>query len=478
MQAIMHISFQVAFSYIAGICHNCKKYVPIIKQFFIFASGALFTRGLNLLFTPITMQLLSPSDYGMLALANSFISILTAFLGLGLRQALALEYFHLSKEKRLHLICTMISIYLFISVPIIGILIGNLQLINRYLFINQAAWSLLIISLLISFIYFPVELFYQILQYQQQAWFLTKIQSAITIIVIICNLCSLCILRMGACSILIGQLIGMSVTCIIALRLFIQKGGHRYLDVYQALYMMKHYIVLGIPFISSMLCGIILASGDRWVLAHYSTLHNVGIYSIANSLSQLLHMIMFYAMTGSYMPYMLNQFVHNTQDINQLERTNKRCMWTSMFFSFIILSCGFISFKSLLYRLLPTTYHEAIHYMWPLLLGLIFLFGTYFLNCLIQFQKKSLFLGLIVCLPATVNIMLSILLIPYLDLYGCVLATLISYVLYFFATYAYNIRLLRTIESNNIHAAQSIRNQYPKILSRLQALKAEKGLSE
>lgn len=454
----MHISFQLAFSYIAGICHDCKKYVPIIKQFFIFASGALFTRGLNLLFTPITMQLLSPSDYGILALANSFVSVLTAFLGLGLRQVLALEYFHLSKERRLHLICTMICIYLFIGVPIIGILIGNLHLINRHLFINQATFPLLIISLAISFIYFPVELFYQILQYQQQAWLLTRIQSTITIIVIISNLCSLCILHMGACSILIGQLIGMSITCIIALRLFIQKGGHRYLDVYHALHMMKHYIVMGIPFISSMLCGVILASGDRWVLAHYSTLHNVGIYSIANSLSQLLHMIMFYAMTGSYMPYMLNQFVHHTHNINQLEQANKRCMWTSMLFSIIILSCGFLSCKSILYRLIPTTYHEAIHYMWPLLLGLIFLFGTYFLNCLIQFHKKSLFLGLIVCLPATANIILSILLIPYLDLYGCILATLISYILYFLVTYAYNVRLLKLVESSSIYSTSKSSN--------------------
>ena len=441
----MRLSVQLAVSYLYHLFDELKKYAPIIKQFFTFACGALFTRGLTLLFAPITMQILSPADYGLLALANSFISILTALLGLGLRQMLPLEYFHAQQEDRFKLIGDIICMYLFISIPIMLILSFNVNMINRYLFVGQAPWLLLATSLFISFIYFFVELIYQLLQYQQQAWTLTKLQGGITTLMIVLNLFFLCIIRLGASSIFLGQAIGMCIVCLIGLRLFMQQHGIAHINLKRALGSMGSYIIMGLPFIPSMLFGVLLASGDRWVLAHLSTLHNVGIYSVANTLGQLANMIVFYAITGSYMPYMLNRFAESNNNIIRLEQENKRAMWASMLASFILLTIGFATGKSLLYWLIPVAFHESIGYMYMLLLGSIFLLGTYFLNCLIQFKKKSLFLGMVLCLPASMNVLLNMLLIPYLGLYGCVLATLISYISYFVITFAYNSSLLKKI---------------------------------
>jgi O-antigen/teichoic acid export membrane protein len=199
---------------------------------------------------------------------------------------------------------------------------------------------------------------------------------------------------------------------------------------------------MGLPFIPSMLFGLLLASGDRWVLARLSTMHNVGIYSVANTLAQLANMIIFYAITGSYMPHMLNSFAQHRDNVIELEAKNKLAMWAAMCASFVLISVGFASSKCILYFFIPKAFQESIGYMYLLLLGSIFLLGTQFLNCLIQFKKKSLFLGLILCLPASLNVILNIILIPHLELYGCVLATLISYISYFMITYLYNVQLI------------------------------------
>ena len=142
----------------------------------------------------------------------------------------------------------------------------------------------------------------------------------------------------------------------------------------------------------------------------------------------------------------LSFHLENKDHVIELEQENKRAMWASMLASFILLTIGFATGKPLLYWLMPEVFHEAIGYMYMLLLGSIFLLGTYFLNCLIQFKKKSLFLGMVLCLPASMNVLLNMLLIPYLGLYGCVLATLISYISYFVITFAYNLSLVRKIE--------------------------------
>ncbi len=442
----MRLPVQLAINHLYHLLDELKRYTPIIKQFFTFACGALFTRGLTLLFAPITMRILSPADYGLLALANSFISILTSLLGLGLRQMLPLEYFHAQQEDRFKLIGDIIVIYLFMSIPVLLLLSLNLNLINQHLFVGQAPMLLLTTSLFISFIYFFVELFYQLLQYQQQAWTLTKLQGGITIAIIIFNLFFLCIAHLGASSIFMGQAVGMCIVCSYGIRIFIKKNGTTHINIKRSLQLMGSYLIIGLPFIPSMLCGVLLASGDRWVLAHLSTLHNVGIYSIASTLGQLANMIVFYAITGSYMPYMLNRFAENKNNIIKLEQENKRAMYASMIASFLLLTIGFATGKSLLYWLIPIAFHEAIAYMYMLLLGSIFLLGTYFLNCLIQFKKKSLFLGMVLCLPAGMNLLFNMLLIPSFGLHGCVLATLISYASYFVITLMYNISLIRKMQ--------------------------------
>ena len=62
------------------IAQELKKYQTLCIQFFTYAFGMVLMRGITVLFAPITMFMLSPEDYGLLALANGFISIIAACL--------------------------------------------------------------------------------------------------------------------------------------------------------------------------------------------------------------------------------------------------------------------------------------------------------------------------------------------------------------------------------------------------------------
>ena len=91
---------------------------------------------------------------------------------------------------------------------------------------------------------------------------------------------------------------------------------------------------------------------------------------------------------------------------------------------------------------MPPTYYAAIPYILVLLLGQIFLLGSYFAATLIQFHKKSYFLAFALALPAIINLLLNLLLTPYFGIYGCTAATLISYFIYFMIMYLYNKTLI------------------------------------
>lgn len=119
-------------------------------------------------------------------------------------------------------------------------------------------------------------------------------------------------------------------------------------------------------------------------------------------------------------------------------------MYYSMIGFFVLITAGYSICKPILYYLLPIAYHEAVDYIWFILMGSVFLMGTYFANCLIQYHKKRYFLGFALLLPATLNVALNILLIPQYRIYGCVFATLTSYVSYFALTLWYNKRISTT----------------------------------
>lgn len=410
----------------------------VFKNFFVYSCGSLLLRSISIITAPITLAVVTPTQYGLLALANNFISVVVLVIGLGLRQAFALEYFHCNSQQRAQMVNDMLIIYATVAAPLLLLAIAFYHNINQLIFVGAATPSLLFICFAICMLYFFVELFYQLLQYQCKAVQLTVIQVTIALITIACNLVGLLYLRIGIMSMLIGQLIGMCIAAAIGLTLYLKKQCHTKIKLKRAHNKIWNYIKCGLPFIPSMLCSRILASGDRWVLAHYTTLHDVGLYSLADTCGQLFQMAVLVPLASSYIPHLLQTYVKNKTNIKNIEQKNIQTMWYCMAGMAALITVGYIVGKPIALLLLPTKYHPALQYVWLLLMGYIFLMGTYFTNCLMQFYKKTWFISGVYVLPATLNVLLNILLVPYFGIYGCVLATVLSYVLYFIICLWYN----------------------------------------
>lgn len=413
----------------------------MIIDFIMYASSAVLLRGISIITAPITMRLIAPSEYGLLALANSFISVLTLFLGLGLRQALSLEYFHCDRTQRREMINDIICIYSMITSAVFVLFFCMQHQLNLIFFAGQAQSSLIGISLCICALYFFVELLYQLLQYQMQAKKLALIQTGITLITVCLQLIALCYYHCGILSMLGAQLIGMSIAAGIGLYTYMTRQWHHHINLSRARRLCLYYAQLGLPFIPSVLFGWLLSSGDRWVLAQLTDMHAVGIYSLADTVTQLFNTVILYPISCSYIPRVLRSYHEHADEMLIVEQQNQKMMWMCMGGLATASTIGYVLCKPLALYIIPPTYHEAIDYMLLLLLGSIFLMGTYFVNCFIQFHKRRYFLGFSLVIPATLNIALNYLLIPYYKTYGCVYATVIAYATYFMITLWYNYSL-------------------------------------
>ncbi|MCL4361609.1 oligosaccharide flippase family protein [Candidatus Dependentiae bacterium] len=427
-------------------------YKKIIKNFFIYSGGAMLVKALSALSIPFTLAFLSTTEYGLLSIVNNFTNILSILIGFGLRQVFWIEYFHCEKNQIKKMINDLIFLYLIIDIPIFFFLLANIKIINKYIFFNFADPSLIICTLAIVFFSFFNEFFYQALKYQQSARLYTILQITNSVISILLSFFLIVYFKLSVLGVVVANLIGILPIIFIGFYLYLKKNCHNKFS-FPETNQMKNYLKTGLTFIPSMIFAWLMSSSDRFILAKLSSLSDVGIYSLADSFGQLYYLIILQPLSGSYLPDLYEQFANNKNNILDVEKYNKKIMFYSMLIMFVLITGGYGIVKFFLKYILPPKYCSVTDYIWFILVGYIFLMGTYFTTAIIQFKKHKLFLAISFCLPAIINVILNFILIPYFKIYGCIISTLISYVAYFLITFFYNLYILKNYESMHFKKA-------------------------
>ena len=413
----------------------------VLKDFFTYSFGSLILRAVSLFLVPFIMRILTPSDYGALALLTAFITIGTAIMGLGLRQILSIEYFHHDASNQKKLINELLAIYTVIAVPTLCFAWLLKKQILAYIFFDSVSSTALLATLSSISLFFYAELLYQILQYNRRAKQLTLLQITVACITMLTTILTVWILQLGVAGVVWAQAFGQLYATVIGLNLYIRKNYSFHRNIPKALKKIIPYIQYGAPFIPGIICSWILASSDRWMLGYYYSVREIGIYSVADLFAQLFNTLVLVPWAGSYLPYILQRYKQHEHVIETIEQENQRIMWISMAVATILISLGFGICKPLLLWILPPSYHESLNYVWLLLMGQVFLLGSYFASALIQYKKKTFFLAFALIMPAFLNLLLNTLLIRPLGILGCSFATCLSYLAYFGLTLRYGKKL-------------------------------------
>jgi O-antigen/teichoic acid export membrane protein len=417
-------------------------YGSMIRQFVLVSFSTMIVRGAHVICMPLILHYVAPIDYGLLALINSFIAISSACMGLGLRQCLPLYYFEQDHTGKQVMINHIACIYAMIA-PAIGIAVG-LFFVHYALPQLEVPWFMLWCAVGISFCMFFVELCYQVFQYHQQVAYLTLLQLMQAAITIGSTISISVLTAYSFCAPLLAQALSICCMSLIAIYCWYRNAYalHWYVPT---LLQVRSYLATSLCFLPSMLFGWVLAACQRWVVAHYLGLADVGIYAVADGLCQLSQLVCTYAMVGSHMPHMLRKFVQQPDATLRIEYENRCIMWCAMVAGALLLIGARYGCMPLLRMLIHERFAQALHYLFPLLIGSIFLLGAHFLAPLLQYKKKRLFLGCSLAVPAGANIILGILLVPRMGLYGAVVAQVSAYVGYFGMNLWYNQRLLNEV---------------------------------
>jgi O-antigen/teichoic acid export membrane protein len=217
----------------------------------------------------------------------------------------------------------------------------------------------------------------------------------------------------------------------------------------------KKFAKYGLPLLGLAFVNLILSVSDRYLIEIIKDSAHVGIYSAAYKIAETgVFGIILFLMLASF-PALIEVFE------NQGELKAKALMRDLLGIFIIIMvplvSCIVVLSVEIIEVALGEAYYEA-HLILPFIaVGIFFLGLCHYYGKSFELKEKTFVLPIVYAVPAGLNLILNVLLIPYIGIKGAAISTLVAYFCCFI--------LLRTVGAKYIRWDYPWNTFFPAVLS-------------
>ncbi len=396
-----------------------SKFKKLSKHSIYYSFGNVAVRFLSFLLLPLYTRFLTPEEYGIIytmLITSFFVGII-----LDLRQnasVLRLYYDHKDEPSRLREYLGSVFIFcIFFSAAVIGLLLWQGAPIFNWLFPDISFYPYVFLILIYTFFHnsltFPMMLFRAREQALRYAFFNIANFLLTTGLIIY----FVVVLHGGALGYIKGSLYSAAVFFVVYVILAVKEINFRF-----SYSLLKPGLKYGIPLIPMAISTWIIQGSDRFFLARYSTLSEVGLYSMAYNLASGVGMVVF-SVSQAWQPFFFS-IARIKEEVNRV--IPSLTTYFLLFVSLVILSLSLFS-KEILFIMTDLEYHAA-YFLIPIISSLFFFEVIFIITSYgISFLKKVYILSAINVLAAIINIVFNYLWIPVYGMSGAAYATLLSY---------------------------------------------------
>lgn len=399
----------------------------MLKRFFketlIYGLSTYIQKFIGVFLLPLYTALLTPEDYGILDLLGTVAIISIYLVVCGTDSSLSYYYFrkeHL-KERPIMVSSTLIIRITFASV--IFIIVGLLSNKLSFLIFGKDYSLFLIltgISLGVQSIY---SFFTDLIRFEKRPWIFTWVSVSNLLVNIFFNIYFILILKKGIWGAIMASVISYSLMALFTIIYVFKRYGIHFSKDW-AVKILKY----GSPLIGTAFAVWILTTTDRYFLAHFRNVADIGIYAVGGKLASFLGLVSG-ALQMAWAPYAM--------DI-QYEPNAKKIYAKVFFIYFVvnILAIFFISMFSidLLKVFTQPAYYSAKAVVPFLCLSVVFFSGYFIVAIGIAITKKARHTIWITLIAAGVNIGMNFLLTPTIGAVGAALSIMTANFLIFILT--------------------------------------------
>jgi O-antigen/teichoic acid export membrane protein len=395
-------------------------HAPLARQTLAYGLSGLLVPLVGMITLPIFARVFTRSEYGLLELGTTTLTVAVAITDAGLTAAALRNFYDYTGEQERERRSVMLTGFLAtsaIALAVALLLIGLRGELSRWLFDEPGQETLLIViagSVLALNTWRYVA---EVMRVSFQAFSYLAMSALAATVTTALGVTGVLALDWRVNGVFVAALVGNTVAAgygVVAVR--------RWLTGRFSTPELRSMLVYGLPLVPAALSAWALALVDRIILSRIGSLAEVGEYAVANRLAQLL-LIGMTAFLFALSPFLLSTF---SEDAEQEKVARGRTL-TYLTFILAFTGLGLTLFAKELFEVIAPKFDDAYLAVGPLAFGTAAYGISTLLTTGLSIVRKTLHLAGISVAAAALNVGLNFALIPPFGIVGAGIATAAGY---------------------------------------------------
>lgn len=420
----------------------------LFRDILVYGSGDVVLRATAVLTLPIYSRLFGPGEYGLWSFLVTLTFFLNAFLLLGGDAAYA-RYFFAGADRRAQQVLTSTTVILLAAAGTIVtlVLLPLAWMFSDWSFGTRGHGDLVALALVSGPVVVLNTILGQALRNQFRAGMFALLNAGTAVAGVALSLYLIVARDLGVKGVLIGGL--AAAVLVLPIRLWTVR------DLLQPTFswpVCRRLLAFGLPLVPAAVAGWAMSVSDRLVLGKLSTLHEVGLYSVAASVVSLITFLNS-PLGQAWSPHAVQAYERD----EEAARAFYGRVLTYILLGFGLLAVVVTAFGRELLRLLATPeFGGARLAIAPLALAAVAYATIQVTSAGISLRHRTVYIALVSVAGALLNLALNVAFVPRWGMQASAWATAVSSLFLTGAYAAISRRLWRVSYENRRVAAASV----------------------
>ena len=392
----------------------------------IYLGANILNAGIPFLLLPILTRVLTPADYGTVAMFGIVLSVLGAFTGLSVHGAIGVRYFQMERKALAEYVGTCVGI-LVISTSVLFLLVA---VFGSWLAeVSGVPSDWLLVAVVLSGLQFLGNIRLALWQVSGEAKKYGGFQITQSLLNAAVSLILILMVGMAWEGRVLGQSVAVMMFGIIALWWLLRDGLLRFPGGWRV--HSRDALKFGVPLIPHVIGGLLIVAADRFIIVRLLDVAQAGIYMVALQVGQALG-LMTESFNKAYAPWLMKNLSKPTEALRMTIVRGTYCYFVLVFVA--AAAFGFFA-PMFLGFLVGESFRAAGDIVIYIALGFAFGGCYYMVTNYVFFESKTTVLALITFVSGIVNIPLIFVLVGHNGIAGAAQAFLLTQALSFFGTW-------------------------------------------
>ena len=243
----------------------------------IYGSGQLLSRLVSFLLLPLYTRILTPTDYGIMAMVGLIFDIVMLMAANRINVAVFQQYYQQDHDSNRRTLLSTAFLLVNLSYASLGLIV-LLWADTLSHWVIESVQGATIVRIAACAFMFQGSLIIPMAVYklEEKPWHYFKTALGVQLFQALLNIIFLVFLHLGVRSIFLGTLISYSVWGTIVGASFLIRVGRRF-----SREAARELLKFAFPLVSTSAAVLIMTTGGRYALQHFGTLADVGLFSLA-----------------------------------------------------------------------------------------------------------------------------------------------------------------------------------------------------